>query len=181
MTEVIRTVSPVSLMKRERAMASGQPGIRPSSPSSSRTSSMRGVGRRQDQVGLVEACRRRCAVPAARTPSSSAARAAANAASSPASTAASTAASSSLSAVDRVVGDVELTLAEDPDDHAWPLLGCSALDRLLAARRSRMSPPSTGARWPAGRAGALEPGELGLDVGLRAHRLELAGDVVAAR
>ena len=42
-----------------------------------------------------------------------------------------------------------------------------------------MSPPSSAASIACGCAAALERGQLGLDVGLRAHRVQLAGDVVA--
>ena len=79
MTEVIRAVRPRSGMKRVRAIgpvAARQPGIRPSSLEQLADLVERGVGRRQDQVGLVErvgVVRRRRRV---RTPSSSAASAA---------------------------------------------------------------------------------------------------------
>ena len=89
------------------------------------------VGRRQDQVGLVERSPGRAPTPMDRTPSSSAASAAANAISSPASTARLEGRVELVEPVQRGVGDVVLPLTQDPHDHGRPVLrglgsGCSA-------------------------------------------------------
>ncbi len=103
----------------DEAGAGHQPGISPSSLSSSRTSSsVASDGGRIRSESSSDSSG--SGTPPVRTASSSAARVFANDWRSPASTAASTAASSALSAGSCVVGDVPLPLAEDPDDHAWP-------------------------------------------------------------
>ena len=100
-----------------------QPGIRPSSLSSSRTSSMRGVGRRAGSGRTRRGCRRRAASPTVRTPSSSAARARGEGRRRRRPRRrASSARVELVEPVQRVVGDVVLPLAEDPDDHGWASL-----------------------------------------------------------
>ena len=76
---------------------------------------------------------------------------------------------------DRVVGEVVLPLTEDADDHFW-----SPEDSVVSGSASRISPPSAPASIASGALARLELGELGLDLGLRAHRLELAADVVTS-
>ena len=156
-----------------------QPGISPSSLSSSRTSSrvasaggrIRSESSRESSASGVAGARvrRRAARPSA----------AANASSSPASTAASTSASSALRRVELVVGDLELTLAQDPDDH-----DCCSFSAGSAPGGARPGRGGRGCRSGGvdGRRGAppLSAASSASTSAWRAHRLQLAGDVVAA-
>ena len=58
--------------------------------------------------------------------------------------------------------------------------GFSVVLSTVSGSARRMSPPSTGASIASGWVLPLSRGQLRLDVGLGAHRVELAGDVVAA-
>ena len=187
MTSVIRAVRPVSLMNRECAMSEvkqatngGSAGIRPSSleqlahlvdawrrraAGSGRT--RRGPRRR---AGLPRCGRRRAARPGP----------AANAASSPASTARLDRGVELVEPVRALVGDVVLPLAEDPHDHAWPSLRRRCSLRLGLGLEDGAAVVGAASIACGAAVPALRRGQLGLDVGLRAHRVELAGDVVAA-
>ena len=175
MTVVIRTVSPVSLTKREDATGH-QPGIRPSPLSRSRTSSSvaSAGGRIRSEVSSVPSS---WGTALARTPASSVASAVVNAVDVAGLDARLDGGVELVEPADRVVGDVELALAEDPDDHAsaprrWStrrLLGLGLEDVAVVGGLDRL-----------GLRARLEPRQLGLDVGAGAERVELAGDVVAA-
>ena len=161
MTVVIRAVSPASGMKRVRAMqqsvqADRQPGISPSSPSSSRTSSMVASAGGRIRSDSSRRVARRAARRRVRTPSSSAASAARERRLVAGLDGRLDGGVELVEPVERVVGDVVLALAQDPDDHAWPSSGSLGGRLLLLGSASRIV-ARLGAASMASRLAGAEP------------------------